>query len=337
MNVNIKNYFHDISEEHKIQIRQLYNNPFSTFEYFETFFDGKQFNLITIHDEGKLVHLIVFYINEHDKEAYILNRLFYLDTKYLHLLANLIFSDFQNVKKISLKHLLNPFNRNENINLVCNPYDENYIIPLPISVSDYLLKLSPNMRQQSKRRVNNLKKAFLNYDFRVYEKEEIPDKVIKQIIKMNHSRMSNKNIISGINEDYEKNILNFVSNYGFVTVLEINNLIVAGLITYKIGNHYFMQTISSDPDFDKYSVGHTCLFLTIQRCIELEGKQFHLLWGNNFYKKRFLAQRVQLYSTTLFRTPIIQIKHYLINIILPKLTSKSFIKVWLKSALKHLI
>ena len=68
---------------------------------------------------------------------------------------------------------------------------------------------------------------------------------------MNHLRMKEKNTASDIDSNYRKSIIDFVKYYGFVSVLEIEGKIVAGVILYLIGNQYFLETISHDPEYNK--------------------------------------------------------------------------------------
>lgn len=313
MSLVIKNHFQNITEEHKNQFLQLYKNPFSSFEYITSFFKNEQLNVITIHDKDTLLHIIVFFKNITTQEIFVLNRLYSFSESYFQLLCSKLMLDYPDAKKIIFKHLYNSINERLSNNWVCKPHDENYIISLPQTFDDYLKKLSSNMRQQSRRRVANLKRAFSNYKFLVYEKENVLPNVIRRIIQMNHLRMTNKNIVPGIDETYTNNILSFIPKYGFISVIEIDNLIVAGLIMYRVNDNYYMQTISSDPDFDKYSVGHVCLFLTLQKCIELKGNQFHLLWGNNNYKKRFLGIRNQLFNVVYFRNSLYKLEYIFKN------------------------
>jgi CelD/BcsL family acetyltransferase involved in cellulose biosynthesis len=192
------------------------------------------------------------------------------------------------------------------------------------------------MRRHTKNYISKILRTFGIYSLKIYERDKIPESIIYRIIEMNHLRMNDKNIVSGIDSSYAKKIVKFVRDFGFISVLEINGEIVAGLITYLIKNNYFVEEISSDPKFDQYNVGHTCLFLTIQDCIERNGNEFHLLWGNNPYKQRFLAERFQLYSVTLFRSNILKYKFKLVNELLQKLSFKYIFK-FLKRKIKMIL
>lgn len=108
------------------------------------------------------------------------------------------------------------------------------------------------------------------------------------------------------------------------------------MATYYIENRFFAHLISNNPDYDKYNVAHTCMYLTIQKCIELKGKEFHMLWGTGFYKGRFLAVANQLHSTTIMRSSITKYIYVFKYDILPRYrytTLKRNIKRYLKNLL----
>jgi len=192
------------------------------------------------------------------------------------------------------------------------------------------------MRRHSKNYISKIEKTFGSYDFHVYEKTNASEQKIKRIIEMNHLRMASKNIISGLDDNYTKKIIKFVRDFGFISVLEINDQIVAGLISYSIQDNYFVEELSCEPLFDKFNVGHTCLFLTIQECIERKGNEFHLLWGNNPYKHRFMAERVQLFSVTVFRTNLIKQQYKLRYEIFPLLNFTIVIKMIKRKIKKYI-
>lgn len=232
-----------------------------------------------------------------------------------------------NIDKIQVNHLTKPHLNKNSFPYICKPFDEDYILKLPISNTEYLSRLSTNMRRHTKNYISKIERTFGHYLFCIFENEEVSEEVIDRIIEMNHLRMNAKNIVSGIDKSYTEKIKSFVRYSGFVSVLKINGEIVAGLISYSIKNNYFVEEISSDPEYDAYNVGHTCLFHTIQNCIDRNGNEFHLLWGNNAYKKRFLAERLQLYSVIVFRTNLLKQKYNLIQEYLPCFSFKYFSKL----------
>jgi hypothetical protein len=320
-------YFGAIPEKFKTQLVELYKTPYCTTEYIKSFCGVRQLNCFSIHDELNLIHLILFTIDQQQQSVSILNRVFEFDIKYLNIFSNYIFNAKLHINKIQVNHLTKPILNENYFPFICRPFDEDYIIKLPVSDCEYLTRLSPNMRRHTKNYISKIERAFGSYSFSVFEKKDVTEDLINKIIEMNHLRMNAKNIVSGIDRIYAEKIMEFVGYFGFISILELKGEIVAGLISYSIKNNYFVEELSSDPFYDSYNVGHTCLYLTIQECIKKSGNEFHLLWGNNPYKKRFLAERYQLYSVTTFRTIFIKFKCVLVLEIFPCLSSKYILKL----------
>ena len=320
-------FFGYIPEKFRSKLIESYKTPYSTIEYSQSFYDEESLNCFSISEAGILIHVIIFTIDKKHKTVNILNRVFEIEPKYLIYFSNFIFNSKLQIDKIQVNHLINPIIRKQILPSVCKSFDEDYILQLPASNKEYLSCLSPNMRRHSKNYISKIERTFGSYDFHIYEKTKATEEKIKRIIEMNHLRMASKNIISGIDDNYTNKIIKFVRNFGFISVLEINDKIVAGLISYSIKDNYFVEELSSDPNFDRFNVGHTCLFLTIQECIERTGNKFHLLWGNNPYKHRFMAERVQLFSVTVFRTNFIKQKYKLKYKLLSFFTLTMFFKL----------
>jgi hypothetical protein len=328
MSIVTECFLETVPEKFNSKLIELYSSPYSTLEYNKAFGNVEHpISCFCIYEGNKLVQLFIFKILKKSKKVHILNRLVVIESKYLKCFSEYIFQSTINVNSIKINHLTNQITQNSLAFSICKPFDEDYILKLPNSISEYLSKLSPHMRRHTKNYISRIERTFEGYSFSVFEKKEIPKKVINKIVEMNHLRMNNKKIVSGIDNRYTENIIKFAQDYGFISILELDNKIVAGLITYSINSNYFVEEISSDPEYDKFNVGHTCLYLTIQRCIELKGNSFHLLWGNNFYKQRFLAQRTQLYSTTIYKNSIIKIYDYFICEIFPEITFKNIFRI----------
>lgn len=253
------------------------------------------------------------------KRLVILNRVSYIEFCYLEKFTKYIFIKHR-IRLIQIEHQLYNFSNNWRKPYLVRERAEDFIIRLPSSIEEYEKRLSSNMRRHTRNYISKINRELGELTFNIYKNSNIPPMIIHKIVEMNHQRMINKKIISGLDESYVEKILRFINFYGYVTTVEIQGSIVAGTITYSISNNYFVEEIASDPAFDKYDVGHTCLFLTIKECINQHGNEFHLLWGNNPYKTRFLGERSQLYSAFFFRSHFSKYSFYFRNIILPQVT-----------------
>ena len=114
--------------------------------------------------------------------------------------------------------------------------------------------------------------------------------------------MKAKNINSGFDNAFEARIIEFCRQYGLVSTISINGKIVAGAICYEVGDQAYLEAISHDPDFNKYNAGQVCLYLTVKHMIESGKDTFHMLWGENEYKYRFLGVKQELYFISIYRS-----------------------------------
>lgn len=336
MSLRYECFFGEISSKIENELIELYEMPINTIKFIKQFTDETVLNCFAIYNENTLIHLIVFKIDQHFKTVYVLNKLFEFDIKYLKLFSNYIFNAIPKIDKIKINYLFNPILQSKYLFCVCKTDVEDYILKLPSSNAEYIAQLTTNMRRHTKNYISKIERTFGSYSFRVIEKEDVSDNIIIKIVEMNHLRMNSKKIISGIDSIYTENIIRFVKIHGLVSVLEINNEIVAGLILYTVKNNYVVETLSSNPEYNQFNVGHTCLYMTINECINRKGNEFHLLWGNNPYKKRFLAERVQLYTVTVFRTKIAKLKFIFINKFLLIFSSDYLFRLF-KNMIKRLL
>jgi len=333
MSINTECYWGDIPEMHRHKLIELYNSPYCTQEYINSFCVSFSLNCFSIYEEGQIKEIIIFHCDKKKKKIIVLNRLFSINVKYLNIFSEFIFHVLKEMNSILIHHLLNPIYKGSIYPIICNTFGEDYIIHLPTTKKEYFSKFSFNQQDHTKRSISKIVKTFINYEIKTFEKENISEAIVNKIVEMNHLRIKEKNTASDIDSNYRKSIIDFVKYYGFVSVLEIEGKIVAGVILYLIGNQYFLETISHDPEYNKFSVGHVCLYLTILNCIDKNGQDFHLLWGESRYKRSFLGEKVPLFSLTIFRShfkEIIFIYTNKINSTISNYMSYSFIKAVLK-------
>lgn len=335
MSIKTECYWDNIPEKYKLKIIELYESPYCTLEYIESFYKCNTLNCFSIYDEDKLIHVIIFVINQKNKKVDIINRLLTIDIKYLNIFSDFIFKLKPRIDLIHIDHIANLIHQKNLFHYICKPFGEDFIINLPTSKDEYFSKFSFNQRDHTKRSIRKIERTFKYYSINTFEKEEISIDLIYNIIEMNHLRMEEKKIISDIDESYTKSIIQFVKNFGYVSVLEIEGKIVAGVILYLIGNKFFLETISHDPSYNQYSVGHICLYLTILNCIDIKGKEFHLLWGDSRYKRSFLGDKFPLYSVTIFRSKLNKQIFKFVCEFLPNLSVKS-IYLSLKRRIKQI-
>jgi CelD/BcsL family acetyltransferase involved in cellulose biosynthesis len=235
------------------------------------------------------------------KEITVLNELVEIGQEYLQYFSDAVFSRYPRISVINCNCLTG------------RPPDLSYprrvwrlshdiAIPLPSTFEAYHVRLGKQTQKHIRYYLNRLQREFHDFAFHVATAHEIDPAVIGRIVEMNRLRMKNKNVRSGFSTVFEKRIIEFCKYYGVVSTVSIKGRIVAGAVSYAVGNQSYLEVIAHDPEYNKYNAGQVCLYLTVKHMVESGGASFHLLWGENEYKYRFLGVKEDLYFMSIYRS-----------------------------------
>ena len=294
---------------------ELYQSPFCVTEYFRIFKKNANLNAVLISSaESAPRHLLAYVIE--GKEITVLNELFNIEQIYVRYFSDTIFSKYQFVCTINLNCIKNmSFNSNYPWRLWNNSHD--IVIDLPETFELYHSSLSKHSWKNLKYYMSRVRRDYADFDFQIASTHDIDPAVISKIIEMNLLRMKSKNIRSGFTSDIESKIMEFCRQYGSVCTVRLQGRTVAGAICYEIGNQAYLEILSHDPEFNDHRVGQICLLLTVKQMIENGRTAFHLLWGENEYKYRFLGVKQDLFSISIYRSKFFKLlsapklaKHY---------------------------
>jgi hypothetical protein len=175
-------------------------------------------------------------------------------------------------------------------------------VKLPHNFDEYHSNLGGHTRKNIAYYSGRLRRAYGDVAFHVTVGPEIEPSTIGRILDMNRLRMKNKNIQSGFDSSLEKKIVEFCRHYGLVSTLSLQGKVAAGAICYEVGNQAYLEIIAHHPDFDKDRVGQICLYLTVKHMIDKGRDSFHMLWGENEYKYRFLGVKQELCFFSVYRS-----------------------------------
>lgn len=292
-------YEHEIPSEIGRSLENLYQSPFCVTKYFEIFRDARNLNVLVISGgESDPLHILAYVIS--GKEITVLNELVPIEQEYLQYFSDTVFNRYPAITKVNFNCIKSKI---EDL-----PYhwklwkrSHDIAIGLPRSFDAYHSSLSKHTRKNIKYYLNRLQK-YDDFAFHISATHEIDPSVISSIIEMNRLRMKSKNIRSGYTSRFEKQIMEFCRHYGVISSISFQGRIAAGTICYEVGDQTYMEIISHHPDFDKDRVGQVCLYLTIRQMIEKGKVSFHMLWGENEYKYRFLGVKHELSFLTVYRS-----------------------------------
>ena len=293
-------YEHEIPSDVEQLLETIYQSSFCVTKYFEIFRDVRNLNVLVIScGEASPRHVIAYDIS--GKEITVLNELVEIESVYVQYFADTVFNRYPTLTTVNFNCLKS--------RIVDSYYpsrlwktSQDIAIELPSRFDAYHGKLGKQTQKHIKYFLNRLNREFDDFAFHVTEKHDIDPLVIVRIIEMNRLRMRGKNIRSGFDNLFEKRIIEFCRHYGLISTVSVQGKIVAGTICYEVGNQAYLEVISHDPEYNKYNAGQVCLYLTVKHMIEKGNDSFHMLWGKNEYKYRFLGVNQELFFFSLYRS-----------------------------------
>jgi len=293
-------YENEIPPEVERSLETIYQSPFCVTKHFEIFRGVRNLNALVITcGESDLRHVIVYVIS--GREIAVLNELVEIKQEYMQHFADAVFNRYPMVSTLNFNCIKS---RIVDFNYPWRRWksSQDIAIELPRSFETYHAQLGRQTQKHIKYYINRLRREYGDFSFRVAATRETDPTVIGRIIEMNRLRMKDKNIRSGYNSNFENRLIEFCSYYGLVSTVHIGGKMVAGAICYEVGNQAYLEAISHDSDYNRYNIGQVCLYLTVKHLIEKGRDTFHLLWGENEYKYRFLGVKQELYFISIYRS-----------------------------------
>jgi hypothetical protein len=283
------------------ELERLYGSVFSSLPQFETYGAfGTGISTYVARKGGDIITLLLFRIER--GRVRVLNEVVRLDSKELALFADHIFPAFPvsvisfNAIETDIDRLAFPFQR---FNCL-----EDLAMPLPGNVQEYLASLGKNTRRNVKRYMERLTRTFPSFRFETFEKDAIEERHVRDVIEFNHARMAEKNKQSSIDEEETGRIIRMAQACGMVGIATIDGRVVAGTISYRTGDNYYLYVLAHDPAYDDYWIGILCCYLTICKCIARGGSEFHFLWGRYDYKFTLGAVERELDRVNIYRSRV---------------------------------
>lgn len=179
---------------------------------------------------------------------------------------------------------------------------EDIVVPLPNSNELYFSKLGKQLQTDLRRYRKKIAADFPGFRFAVYEKADVDERKILDIISLSNLRIADKSQISSHTDNATQQLIALVKTYGMVVVAQIDDRICGGVICTHYGGNFFMHVIAHDPLYDKYRLGKICCFFSICEAIQRRASEYHMLWGKYEYKFRFLGVQRDLYRIVIYRS-----------------------------------
>lgn len=275
-------YENEIPDFVALEMDRLYGNFFSSLTRLELG-QGKPkgINTYVVRNNQEFVAIFLFIIK--GRRAKVLNEVIRIDSDDIALFARHIFAAFKDVNVISFKAIETDIQKLRFLHQRTN-YSEDIAMNLPATRQEYHASLGKNTRRNINRYTDKLKSSFPSFDYKVYEKDDVDEQQIRDIVALNRERMASKQKTSALDEQETQNIIKRTKSCGLVGIATINGKICAGAISYYTGDNYFLDVLAHDLTYNDYWVGILCCYMTICQCIARGGKEFHFLWGRYAYK-----------------------------------------------------
>lgn len=128
-----------------------------------------------------------------------------------------------------------------------------YWINLPDNEEEYIMKLTGKQRYNIKNHIKRLKEDFGEYTVKRYDKDEIPLEIIKKYFKL-------KKKTRGIS--YSLTPKGYIKKYAVtcIYVLYIKDSAEAMAIVSENDNNLYLENVTYNPEYSKYSPGVTICF-----------------------------------------------------------------------------
>ncbi len=288
------------------ELEILYANLYSSLTQFIISGAANLASTYVARRRGRIVALFLF--RREKNRVQVLNEAVHLDSREIERFADYVFSAYQSVSMVSFRGIQTdarvwkrPFQRFN--------YLEDIVLTLPATEIEYQARLGKATRRNMKRYLRRMEHDFPSFRYELCAGSKLEEEEIRKIINYNKARMANKRQVSNFDERETAQIIARVKACGQVGIIRIEGSICAGAISYRVGDNYFLGVLAHDPALDPYRPGLLCCYLTICRCIQSKGREFHFLWGRYEFKYLLLGVQRDLDSLTLYRSWL----HQLLN------------------------
>lgn len=218
-------------------------------------------------------------------------------------LVNYIFDTFD-VNKITFSRLLN--SKYTSKNTISEIVLDDYILELKTysCFGEYLLSFGKKTRQHLRYYRRQFDEFIVRehhyFFYNVLALDENPyefEKIGNAIIDLNQRRCIGKGIKFGT----DRRIIKMCSEIGRIAYYKLDDNLIAGTLFTVLDDQIYLHVISHDNKWSCYNIGNLILLDTIEYAYNIGIKQFHFLWGDCEYKRRFGAVRHDLCDVIVYK------------------------------------
>ena len=297
--ITISCYENEVPPIVEAELDQLYQHINSSLSHFAVRRRAKNANTYVVRRGTQATEILLF--TRKKGKVRVINEMIKIEPEEIQRFARFIFARFKSVSLISFSLIGKEIGK---VPFICQQFDssEDIVLSLPDRPEAYLNSLSPKMRRNIRYYLRAIERDFPSFRCQAYEREEINEQHIHDIIKLKKINMGNKNTKFGISQEEIKWFVQQAKACGLLTVATIEDRICGGALSMRVGDNYFGQVAAFDPQYNKYSLGILCSYLTICNEIRRGAKESHLCWGRYEYKYRLAGVQRDMASLDIYRS-----------------------------------
>lgn len=280
-------------------LETLYENIYSTLARFRIHELPERASTYVAMEAGTIRSIILF--RKEGSEIRVLNQQIVLDADEISLFCQTIFQRFSSVGLISFYAIEARLDGFAYQFLRYFSLEEN-VLDLPATEAEYFQCMSPNFRATLRRAEKKIRENFPSFDISISTKNEVTEKLVRELIKFAGARMAAKQKEAYIGEEDVEGIMRLVRTHGYFVAVTVEGKLCAGSIWYSVGRRSFMHVTAHDPRFDEFRLGNLIQLKSILHCIARGGRECWLMGGFRPHKAKFGAQPRHLDSIVIYRS-----------------------------------
>jgi hypothetical protein len=280
------------------ELQRLYGHVQSSLPFMRIFRSSAQISTYVARYGAAPTAILLFRLER--RSIVVLNQTIQIDQVELRRFAACMFDRFPSVGVISFKAVHSDFSD--------FPYPvqrghamEDIFIALPATAQDYTAALGKSTRSNLKYYKAKLEKSFSSVSFQSYEKKDIEEQLIYDLIKLSEMRINAKKVNFSINGEYARCIVELTKQCGVVNVIWVDGQLCAGAISYHDGTDQTTEVIAHDEKYNSFSPGMLCFYFAICESIAKGVKKYHMGGGRLAYKVWLLGVQENMEKVDIYR------------------------------------
>lgn len=283
---------------------RLYGSLYASFAYFCLSDTARPLPHTWVgYRHGEVVGVLLFRLRF--DQALVLTEMFCLEQAVADAFSRAVFTRFREIKTIHFNaiSLSGPL---RGWPLQHYAFSENYVIPLPKSVDQYLPSIGKSTRKTLRGYGNRLQRDFPNFSWEVRAAGEMRGHELRSLVRQLHrfkrDSMAARGKCAEVSRRETARLLILARNAGLMSIARVGDRICGGSLACRIGDNYVMLLSAADPALASYRLGMLCCFWSVCDCIRAGGRECHLLWGRYHYKAQLLGEPRSLLRLIIYRS-----------------------------------